>query len=147
MIPRRIGRREALMTWLTFLTWFHTALSLVMMLAGFVVVAELIKSRSPAGWTSLFLWTGVLTSATGFLFPFTTFLPSHWTGVISLIVLAVTIYARQIAHYAGAMRWIYAVGAVAALYLDVFVGVVQAFLKIPALNALAPTQGEPPFAI
>ena len=42
---------------------------------------------------------------------------------------------------------VYAIGAVVALYLNVFVLVVQAFLKAPALNALAPTQSEPPFLV
>lgn len=132
---------------LTYFTWFHTALTLVMLVAGFVVVIELLKSNSPNGWTALFLVTAVATSVTGFGFPFTKFLPSHWIGVISLAVLAVVIIARYVSHYAGAMRWIYAVGSVIVLYFDVFVAVVQAFLKIPALNALAPTQAEPPFAI
>jgi hypothetical protein len=74
-------------------------------------------------------------------------LPSHVLGIISLVVLAAAIAARYAFHLAGAWRWIYAVGVVVALYLDVFVAVVQAFQKIPALHALAPTQSEPPFAI
>lgn len=36
--------------------------------------------------------------------------------------------------------------AVLALYLNIFVAVVQAFQKVPTLHALAPSGSEPPFA-
>ena len=98
-------------------------------------------------WTATFLLTTILTSLTGFLFPFGPILPSHIVGAISLAVLAVAVVALYYYRLAGAWRWIYVTAAVLALYLNVFVGVVQAFLKVPALNALAPTQAEPPFAI
>jgi uncharacterized membrane protein SirB2 len=39
------------------------------------------------------------------------------------------------------------VGAVVALYFNVFVGVVQAFRKVSFLEPLAPTQSEPPFLV
>jgi hypothetical protein len=39
------------------------------------------------------------------------------------------------------------IGATTALYLNVFVLVVQSFMKVPALKALAPTQTEPPFLV
>ena len=68
-------------------------------------------------------------------------------GAISLIVLAVAIVARYAFHLAHAWRWIYVVCAVLALYLNSFVAVVQSFLKVPALKALAPTQKEPPFLV
>jgi hypothetical protein len=132
---------------LLLLTWFHTALSLVALVAGLVVIFEMLKSNSPNGWTALFLVTMIATSVTGFFFPFTKFLPSHWVGVISLAIGVVVVVARYVSHFAGSMRWIYAVGSVIMVYLDAFVAVVQAFLKIPFLNALAPTQGEPPFAV
>jgi hypothetical protein len=74
-------------------------------------------------------------------------LPSHVVGAISLLVLAVAIVARYARHLAGAWRWVYVVGAVVALYLNVFVLIVQLFLKVPALNAIAPTQSEPPFVV
>jgi len=67
--------------------------------------------------------------------------------VISLVVLAIAILALCAYRLAGAWRWIYIVGAMLALYLNVFVGVVQAFQKLPALTALAPTQSEPPFLV
>jgi hypothetical protein len=84
---------------------------------------------------------------TGFLFPFEHFLPSHAIGIISLVALALAILARYALHLGGAWRSIYVVFAVLALYLNVFVGVVQTFLKVPPVHALAPTQKEPPFLI
>ncbi len=87
----------------------------------------------------------VATSVTGFLFPVGHFLPSHAVGIVSLLVLAVAIFARYARHIDRAWRWIYAVSAVIALYLNVFVLIVQLFQKVPALNAMAATQSEPPF--
>jgi hypothetical protein len=84
---------------------------------------------------------------TGFLFPFTKLLPSHVLGVISLVVLAAAIAALYVFDLAGAWRWIYVAGAVLALYLNVFVGVAQAFQKLSFLQPLAPTQSEPPFLV
>ena len=100
-----------------------------------------------ATWTAVFLATTVLTSVTGFLFPFEKLLPSHIFGIISLPLLAVAILALYAFRLAGPWRWIYVVTALVALYLNTFVAVVQAFLKIPPITALAPTQSEPPFAI
>src|SRR5262245_15860621 len=97
-------------TGLLLFTWFHTALSLVALLSGFIVVFALFKSDMANGWTRIFLGTMLATDVTGFMFPFTTFLPSHWTGVISLIFCGIVIYARYFARFAGAMRWVYAVG-------------------------------------
>jgi len=128
-------------------TLIHVVLSLVGILAGVVVLFEMLASKKTDGWTALFLTTTVLTSATGFAFPRDHILPSHIVGVISLIILAIAIYALYFRHLAGSWRWIYVVAAVTALYLNVFVAVAQAFLKIPALTALAPTQSAPPFII
>jgi len=99
------------------------------------------------GMTALFLVTTVLTSVSAFGFPFDHLLPSHKLGIISLVVLLIAIVARYAGHLLGATRWIYAVAAVIAEYLNVFVLVVQAFLKIPALHAMAPKGTEAPFAI
>src|SRR5438874_10234349 len=99
------------------------------------------------GWTKWFLITTVATSVTGFFFPFNGFTPAIGVGIISLLVLAVAIYARYPGQLAGHWRWIYVVTAVIALYFNVFVAVVQAFLKVPALNARASTQTEPPFKL
>lgn len=132
---------------MTTYTFAHVLLSLIGIASGFVVLAGLLKSKPHNGWTAIFLTTTVLTSVTGFGFPFTQLLPSHIVGIISLVVLAIAILARYPLHLAGAWRWIYVITAVIALYFNVFVGVAQAFIKIPALRTLAPTQSEPPFAI
>ena len=128
-------------------TLIHTAISLVGIASGLVVVYGLLKGWRLDRWTAIFLATTVATSVTGFGFPLTHFGAPHWVGVISLIVLAVAIFARYIRRLAGAWRWIYVVSAVPALYLNVFVGVVQAFQKLSPLKALAPTQTEPPFLL
>lgn len=129
------------------LTFVHTLLSLIALVAGVVVVVGLIGSRTLPLWTALFLVTAIATSVTGFFFPFERFLPSHWFGVISLVALAVAILARYQLHYTGAWRWLYVLTTLLATYLLAFVTVVQSFLKFPSLHALAPTQSEPPFAI
>jgi len=132
---------------MTLLTFVHVLLSLIGIGSGFVVLFGLLASRRLNGWTALFLVTTVLTSVTGFLFPFHRFLPSHGVGVISLIVLAVAIFARYTRQLAGAWRRSYVICAMTALYLNVFVLAVQLFEKVPALKAMAPTQSEPPFKI
>ena len=134
------------MTTSTF-TFVHVLLSLVGIGAGCVVMFGLLTGRRLDGWAALFLATTVATSVTGFGFPFDHLLPSHKVGIISLMVLAVAILARYALHLAGAWRRIYVVCAAVALYLNVFVGVVQAFLKVPRLPAMAPKQTEPPFVI
>jgi hypothetical protein len=125
----------------------HVALSLIEMPVGFVVVYGLLHGRAYGGWTALFLVLAILTSLTGFpLAPFG-FDPPRAVGVASLVLLAIAVAALYAFGLRGAWRWIYVVTAIAALYLDVFVGVFQAFLKVPNLHDLAPTQSEPPFAI
>jgi hypothetical protein len=128
-------------------TLVHVLISLVGIVSGLLVVYGLIKGKRFDGGTAIFLATTVLTSLTGFLFPFTHLLASHIVGIISLVVLAVAIVVRYPLHLAGSGRWVYVVSAVVALYLNVFVLVVQSFLKIPPVHALAPTQKEPPFLV
>lgn len=128
-------------------TLFHVILSLVGIAAGFVVVYGFIAGRQLNRWTALFLITTVLTSATGFLFPFEHLLPSHIVGLLSLLVLAVAIVARYPRRLQAGWRRTYVVCAMVALYLNCFVLVVQCFLKVPALHALAPHGNEPPFLI
>ena len=128
-------------------TVVHTILSLIGIVTGLVVLLGMLGGSKLDSWTAIFLATTVLTSVTGFFFPFAKLLPSHIVGIILLVILAIALVALYGIHLAGAWRWIYVAGAVLALYLNVFVGVVQAFQKIPALNAIAPTQTEPPFAI
>jgi hypothetical protein len=102
------------------LTFVHVLLSLVGIGSGFVVMAGLLGRAPLAEWTALFLITTVATSVTGFAFPVDRLLPSHMLGALSLVVLAVA---------------------------NVFVGVVQAFLKVPLLRSMAPRQTEPPFLL
>ena len=129
------------------LVGFHTWLSLISLITGFIVSIGLIRAQSSPLWTALFLATAVATDATGYVLPATHILPSHIVGAISLVALALAIASRYRFHRVGAWRWIYPVTAVMALYFLVFVAIAQAFLKIPALHALAPTGAEPPFAV
>jgi hypothetical protein len=126
-------------------TFVHVALSLIGIATGFIVFLGFIADSEMRGLTAIFLLTTVLTSATGFGFPFTKLLPSHIVGIISLFFLAAAIYALYAAHLSGAWRWIYVVTASVALYLNVFVLIVQLFQKVPSLHAVAPTQSETPF--
>jgi len=128
-------------------TAFHVVISLLGILAGLVVMAGMITANPLDGWTAIFLITTIATSVTGFFFPAKSVTPAHVVGVISLVFLALAVYARYPAHLAGSWRWIYVATAVAAQYLNVFVLVVQMFQKIPVLNVLAPTQKEPPFKL
>jgi hypothetical protein len=128
-------------------TTVHVIISLVGIVAGLVALFGMLQGKTMGGWIALFLLSTILTSATGFLFPFTTLLPSHKVAILSLGALAIALVALYGFHLSGFWRWVYVVTAVLALYLNVFVGVVQAFLKIPSFNSLAPTQSEPPFLI
>ena len=130
---------------LTAYTLFHVIISLLGIFSGLIVVFGMLTGKRLDGWTKFFLVTTVATSVTGFFFPVNHFMPSHGVGILSILVLAVAIYALYSRHLAGAWRKIYVIGATIALYLNVFVGIVQSFQKIPALKALAPTQAEPPF--
>lgn len=128
-------------------TTLHVVISLIGIAAGAVVVFGMFSSNRVPGWTAVFLATTILTSLTGFLFPFTKLLPSHIVGIISLVILGIALLAVYVYGATGPWRWIYVASAIAALYLNVFVAVVQSFLKFPPLKQLAPTQTEPPFAV
>ncbi len=128
-------------------TFLHVLISLVGIGSGLVVMFGFLTGKRLDGLTAVFLSTTVLTSVSGFGFPFDHLLPAHIVGIISLVILAVAIPARYMFHLAGSWRWIYVIGATTALYLNVFVLVVQSFMKVPALKALAPTQTEPPFLV
>ena len=127
-------------------TALHVAVSLIAIFCGVVVVFGLMGNRRLPAWTAAFLASTVATSATGFLFHSKSLGPPHVVGFISLVVLAVAIVAVYRMKLAGVWRLIYVVSAVLALYLNVFVAVVQAFQKISWLKMLAPTGSEPPFA-
>lgn len=132
---------------MTTFTIVHVAISLVGLGAGLVVMLGLLTARRLDVWTAVFLISTVATSVTAFAFPVDRVLPSHIVGVVSLVVLSVTIYARYARRLSNGWRTTYVLGAVMALYLNVFVFVVQAFLKVPALRAMAPTQSEPAFQL
>src|SRR5260370_34628813 len=129
---------------MTTFTFVHVVISLVGILSGLVVLFGLIAGKRLDSWTALFLVMTVATSVTGYMFPFHKLLPSHVVGSISLVVLAIAILARYSRHLVG-WRRTYVISSVIALYLNVFVLVVQLFEKVPALNAMAPTQSELPF--
>jgi hypothetical protein len=128
-------------------TLTHVLLSLVGIVSGFVVLYGLLNAQRLPGWTHLFAWTTVATTLTGFGFPFNGFTPAIGTGIVSTVVLIFMVTALYAKKLAGAWRKTYVVTAVTALYLNVFVLIVQLFLKVPALHALAPQGKEPPFAI
>jgi hypothetical protein len=124
------------------LTMVHVIISLIAIVAGLVVMFGMLGSRREPGLTAIFLLFTILTSATGFLFPFTQLLPSHIIGILSLLLLAIACIALYAMKLSGPWRRIYVLTALLSLYFNMFVLVIQSFLKIPALTALAP--GNPP---
>jgi hypothetical protein len=128
-------------------TLFHVVISLIAIVTGIIVAVTMLGSRSTSGWTAVFLATTALTSITGFLFPRDHVLPAHIVGAVSLLILMIATAALYGYRLAGSWRWIYVVSALVSLYLNVFVLVIQAFLKVAILNALAPTQSDPVFIV
>ncbi|WGD53119.1 hypothetical protein QA641_04050 [Bradyrhizobium sp. CB1650] len=136
---------------LAMFTMVHVIMSLIAILAGLAVMFGMLGSKRMPGLTALFLGFTILTNASGFLIPpllFEKLLPSQMIGILSLVLLATACFALYYMKLAGAWRWIYALTALISLYLNVFVLVIQSFLKVPALHALAPSvpPTEPPFA-
>jgi hypothetical protein len=130
----------------------HTIISLIGIVAGLIVMFGMLGSNRMPGLTAIFLLFTILTSATGFLIPPLLTekpLPSHMVGLLSLVLLAIACFALYGQKAVGKWRWIYVLTALLSLYLNVFVLVIQSFLKVPALHALAPSvpPAEPPFAI
>jgi hypothetical protein len=128
-------------------TLLHVLISLIGIMAGLIALSGWLKSDQSRTPTATFLATTILTGVTGFMFPFTKLLPSHIVGIISLVLLAVATFALYGGHLSGVWRPIYTVTATLALYLNVFVLIVQSFLKVPLLRAWAPTQTEPAFLV
>lgn len=128
-------------------TLIHVIISLVGIGSGLIVEFGMLGGKRMDGLTALFLITTVLTSVTGFFFPFHGVTPGIILGILSLIVLALCIPARYGFHMAGKWRATYVITAVIALYFNCFVLLVQSFQKIPALHTLAPKGNEPPFLI
>jgi hypothetical protein len=123
-------------------TILHVVISLIAIVAGLIVMYGMLGSTRPAGLTAIFLIFTILTSVTGFMFPFNGVTPGILVGILSMILLAIACLALYGMHLAGAWRWIYVVTALVSLYLNVFVLVIQSFLKIPPLHEIAP--GNPP---
>jgi hypothetical protein len=128
-------------------TIVHVIISLIGIGSGLIVLFGLLNGKLLTGWNGLFLLTTILTSVTGFFFPYTKLTPGIILGILSLIDLAIALYALYAGHLTGAWRRTYAITALIALYFNVFVLVAQLFEKVPAIHALAPTQTEPPFKI
>jgi hypothetical protein len=123
----------------------HVIISLIAIVAGLLVMFGMLGSRRPGGLTAIFLLLTILTSATGLLIPplvSDKLLPSHIIGALSLVLLLIACIALYAIKLSGAWRWIYVLTALLALYFNCFVLVIQSFLKIPALTAIAP--GNPP---
>lgn len=128
-------------------TAVHVLISLIAIAAGLVVFWGMFSSNRLAGWTAVFLVTTVLTTVTGFMFPITVFTPALAFGILSSVLLIVALVALYGYRLSGRWRAVYVGTALAALYLNVFVAVVQSFQKLTVLQTLAPTQSEAPFAI
>jgi hypothetical protein len=127
-------------------TLVHVVLSLVAILSGLIVLVGMMGAKRRPAWTALFLATTAATSISGFFFPSNSFGQAQVVAVLSLAALAAALLARYVNRLAGASRWIYALAAVLALYLDLSLGIVQAFRKVTFLQTLAPTQSDPPLA-
>jgi hypothetical protein len=125
----------------------HVAISLIALVAGLIALYSWINSKNWNGWTALFLVTIILTSVTGFPLPPFGLDPPRMVGILSLILLAIAVLGIYVFKISGPWRWIFIITATAALWLDAFVGVIQAFAKLPPLHELAPNGSEPPFVI
>lgn len=121
----------------------HTVLSLIGILTGLNVLGRMIRMRPLGASNTIFLWTTILTTVTGFFFPFTKIGPPHIVGVVSLVALAAACWALWMGNLYGPWRAVYVVSAIVALWLNFMVGIVQAFQKIPPLHRFAPTGAEP----
>lgn len=128
-------------------TLLHVAISFVGIITGLIALPAFARGRILPRLTGVFLWTTLLTSLTGFLFPIVTFTPALGVGILSTLILVLSFWAWYVRKLAGSARTIYAVTATIALWLNLFVLVVQSFLKVPALNMLAPNGNEPPFLV
>ncbi len=128
-------------------TVLHVVISMVAIFSGFIVLGAMFGGASLGGWTAFFLLMTILTSLTGFMFPFATVTPAIVVGVIASLILVVALWALYGRGLAGPWRVVYVVAAVASLYLNVFVFIAQSFQKVSFLNPYAPTGSEPPFLI
>jgi hypothetical protein len=123
-------------------TTLHVVISLIAIVAGLIVMFGMLGPYHSGGLTGIFLLCTILTSVTGFMFPFNGVTPGIVVGIISCVLLAIACLALYGMKVSGVWRGIYAVTALLSLYLNVFVLVTQSFLKIPPLHEIAP--GNPP---
>lgn len=130
-----------------YFTLIHILISLVGIASGFGVLAGFLSDKLFRRWIAVYLVTTIATSVTGFFFPFKGFTPAIIVGIISLVALAIAVYAFYAQKLAGWWRIIFIITTMFTFYLNCFVLVAQTFQKNPALVAIAPTQSEPPFAI
>jgi hypothetical protein len=128
-------------------TIIHVLISLIGIGTGLIVLFGLLNGKLLSPWNGIFLLFTVLTSVTGFLYPFEKVTPGIILGVLSLIVLAIALFALYAFHLKGGWRTTYVVTAMIALYFNCFVLVAQTFMKVPFFHALAPTGTETPFKI
>src|ERR1700674_1744535 len=148
--PDKKGERVMILGMsLSTFTTVHVIISLIAIFSGIIVMFGLLTSKPMPGLTAIFLLFTILTSATGFLFPFEKLLPSHMVGILSLVLLAIACIALYVMKLSGPWRSVYVVTAMISLYLNIFVLIIQAFLKVPGWHGLAPSgpPPEPPFAI
>ena len=123
-------------------TTLHVVISLLAIVAGLIVMFGMLGPYHASGLTAIFLIFTILTSVTGFMFPFNGVTPAILIGILSCVLLAIACIALYARKAAGPWRWIYLLTALISLYLNVFVLVIQSFLKIPPLHEIAP--GNPP---
>jgi hypothetical protein len=123
-------------------TTLHVVISLIAIVAGLIVMFGMLGPYHSGGLTGIFLLLTILTSVTGFMFPFNGITPGILIGILSCILLVIACLALYSMKAAGPWRWIYLLTALISLYLNVFVLVIQSFLKIPPLHEIAP--GNPP---
>jgi len=119
-------------------TVLHVAISLVGLASGALVLKDMLRSRLAAGLTAVFLVTTAATSVTGFCFPSKSLGMGHLIGSLSLVILVPTLIALYQHRLAGPWRGLYAAGATALLYLNVFIFVAQVLAKSARIQVLAP---------
>ncbi len=123
-------------------TTLHVVISLIAIVAGLIVMFGMLGPYHASGLTAIFLIFTILTNITGFMFPFNGVTPAILIGILSCVLLAIACIGLYAMKAAGPWRWIYVLTALVSLYLNVFVLVIQSFLKIPPLHEIAP--GNPP---
>jgi tetratricopeptide (TPR) repeat protein len=123
-------------------TTLHETIGVIAILSGFVVVIGMFGTRRMSLVTALFFASAILTSVSGFMFHGLSADRPYWAGVAALAALAVALLARQVGRLTGHWRWIYVIAVVVALYLDVYVAVMQSIFKVAPVLLLMWRQSE-----